>query len=117
MTKTKILCAAVAFGTTLAAGTSAIAAGHCSPGIVEYTENQLLIQCSNQPAPNNYLGVVNAPPGCSGTKNEPKVTVTVDTLKMWLTMAQAALLAGKDMNLYFTKCGSDFFLTTVDILK
>jgi hypothetical protein len=79
----------------------------CSPNIVEYQVPTLLIQC----APNNFIAPADPPSGCSN------FTQTVDTQKIWESLAQAALLNGKSLNIYWTPCGGWNMITAVDLVK
>ena len=48
----------------------------------------------------NYFGQVSAQTGCTANNQ------TVDTLKMWQSLAQAALLSGKTVKIYYNVCGT-----------
>jgi hypothetical protein len=51
-----------------------------------------------------------APSGCS--------TTALDTIKIWSSLEQAALLSGKNIKITFTTCtGGGFGMTQVDLLQ
>lgn len=83
------------------------AAATCVPNVVEYQPNVLLIQC----APTNYVAYTTAQGNCP--------VQTIDTLRMWLTLSQAGLLAGKSLNIYTTTCGSPAreAITAIDLAR
>jgi len=71
---------------------------------VEYGNNFLLIQLSNG---TNYIGSTSAPSGC--------VSGNIDTLKIWTSQAQSALLSGKRLKIYYDTCSSTPYISGVDI--
>jgi len=100
---------AAAMGLALCtAQSSAFAAvsAQVSPTVVEYQPGVLLVQL---PGGTNYIGVLNTVAGCT-TYNQ-----TIDTLKNWTSISQAALLSGKSVKLYYTVCGGQNYITTIDI--
>lgn len=74
--------------------------------VVEFSRGTLLVQLSSG---TNYHGVLTAVAGCTAYNQ------TADTLKVWQSMAQAALLSGKKLNLYFTACGGFNYITVMDL--
>src|SRR5579872_3500066 len=66
----------------------------CAPILLESSPaaggGTVIVQC---PGIVNYYGVVSAPSGCQSTN--------VDTLKVWASMTQSAILAGKSMNIWY----------------
>jgi hypothetical protein len=72
---------------------------------VEYAPSNLLIQLSNA---SNFWAQTTAVPDCVGTNS-------VDTLKIWHSMGQAALLSGKRLKIYFVTCSGKNYITTVDL--
>ena len=83
---------------TMAATGSAWAAT-CTPNIVEYSTNNntptpLLIQCGGT----NFFGPIAPVSNCAAQ--------SIETLKIWTSLAQAALLSGKKLNIYTKTCGS-----------
>ena len=88
--------------------TSAFAnvAGAASPTVVEYQPGVLLVQL---PGGTNYIGVLNAVAGCTSNSQ------SIDTLKQWTSLAQAALLSGKSVKVFFNVCGGFNYISTIDI--
>jgi hypothetical protein len=79
------------------------------PRIVEYAPGQLLIQGSNG---TNHVAQLNPSDDCAQYKRD------VDTLKIWHSMAQTALLAGKKMNIYSHACSDgNRHITALDIVQ
>lgn len=69
----------------------------CVPDATSWNDDtggSLAIHCSNT---NTWFFAKKALSGCTA--------VSVDTLKAWLSMAQAAILAGKTLTIDFTSCG------------
>jgi hypothetical protein len=87
-------------------------------GIIEYLPGMLLVQ---DVAGNNFGAWLVTPNGtdsmghsvdCSGYNQ------TIDTLKEWLSMSQAALLSGKNVTIYSATCGTNIVvLTGIDLDK
>jgi hypothetical protein len=78
----------------------AFATGPTSPitggvNLVEFSPGTLIVQSAGV----NYYAQLNAATNCT-TNNQ-----TADTLKAWLSEAQAALLSGKSVQIYFNDCG------------
>jgi hypothetical protein len=78
----------------------------CAPNQVEWPQT-LMIQC----APVNYVGYLSAPSGCEGNNQ------SIDTLKSWQSLAQAALLSGKNLTIYYNVCGGQNNVTDVVLIK
>lgn len=103
-------CLAVALAVTLA---SSLASAACTATLVEYSpiltngNPHLLIQCGGT----NFVSVVSPPGGCASHAR------TLDTLKIWLSIAQGALLSGKGLNIYSTSCGGMNMMTTIDLVQ
>lgn len=91
--------AAVASGALVAANrpAHATATKQCKVNIVEYYQDTLLIQCVGG---GNFFGQIAPEASCKAFAQN------LDTLKIWLSMAQTALLAGKNVLMYYTSCGS-----------
>ena len=79
----------------------------CAPNIVEVNNTNLLIQC----APTNFYVALNASGYCSAYLQ------TMDVIKMWQTLADAALLSGKSLNIYWSQAGSIYCPTTIDLVR
>jgi hypothetical protein len=77
-------------------------------GVVEYSSGNLLIQDATG---NNFFGQLAAGSGCTANNQ------TIDTLKSWLSMSQAALLAAKNVRIYFNVCGGINYISTLDLDK
>jgi hypothetical protein len=77
-------------------------------GAIEYSGNNLTIQLTDGI---NYLATTNASP-CSSSYSQ-----SLDTIKIWSSMAQAALLSGKMLNVYFTQCAANgiHYVTVLDL--
>jgi hypothetical protein len=58
----------------------------------------------------NYVAfLANPPTGCAVT--------TIDNIKAWQSLTQSALLAGKNVQIYFTACSGYNNIATIDLLK
>ena len=110
--------AAVAVATALSIAASSPALAVTSPAqatvnLVEFNNNgttstpQLLIQLNTSPLSNYYANV-----GSTVCGTAP----SIETAKIWAGMAQAAMLSGKKLNVYFSDCGGFHFITQVDLL-
>ena len=76
------------------------------PSQVEYSETPVLLLSAN-----NIIYKAQLPaPGCGYPAN------TVDTLKTWTNLSQAALLSGKTIRIYFDVCASTNFIRDI-VLK
>lgn len=86
------------------------APAHAASGVptqYEYlNSNKLMIQIAGT----NYQAQL-ASPGCSIPAN------SMDVLKIWTSMAQAAVLAGKSLQIYTTTCNSSFWITDIVLVK
>jgi hypothetical protein len=80
----------------------------CVPNLMEYSTEgapgaaageTLIVQCSAE-NPANFYGLQNTPSGCT-IPSQP-----TDTLKVWASEAQAAILAGHNINIYWAACGT-----------
>jgi hypothetical protein len=107
--KATLLVAATAAFVVIAVAGPAMAASSSGPVTqTEYLYNgaswgpQLLVQLNNNSSV-NYLAQ-QASPGCGLASN------TVDTVKIWLSIAQAAQLAGKNVIVYYNTCGSTNYI-------
>ena len=76
---------------------------------VEYYYNsgtpQLLLQ-QNGNQSNNYFAQTTAVYGCS-------VNVDIDTIKIWVSIAQAAQLSGKSTTIYYSVCNGTNYINDV----
>jgi hypothetical protein len=93
----------------LSVATSALAVNPAVgiPAQVEYLNTpKLYIQIGGV----NYVGQT-ASPGCS------LPSVSTDTIKIWTGLAQAALLAGKNVTLYNTTCNGVSYITDVVLVR
>jgi len=70
--------------------------------------NTLFVQTSDTGT--NYMAKTVAPSGCTDNNQ------TIDTIKMWQSLAQAALLSGKQIHVYFNVCGGINYITQIDLL-
>jgi hypothetical protein len=109
------LLVAIATATTISVAAAPAFAVTCVPNIVEYSAPEsaanfspLVVQCDGI----NYLGVYDGNPNVT-TCGE----TSLDTLKAWLSMAQAALLAGKKLNINTVTCGTSQVIKTIDLLR
>jgi len=97
------LCIVVAASTASAADKQATVNG------VEYAQDVLLIQLSDNV---NYFGQRTADTAACAVHN-----VTLDTLGKWQSLAEAALLSGKELRIHFTDCGGKKYIRVVDLWK
>jgi hypothetical protein len=109
--KTRGLLTLLCLAAGLAIGTTSRLAEAADTGLttlnaVEYMQGTVLLQTANGV---NYVGVLTAGAGCT-THNK-----TIDTLKSWQSLGQAALLSGKNVKIYFTACGGTNYISAVDI--
>jgi hypothetical protein len=63
---------------------------------------QLLVQLNNNTSVNYFAQQTS--PGCSLPAN------SIDTIKIFLSVAQAAQLAGKSVNIYYNTCGTTLYM-------
>lgn len=101
----------VAFAVAIAVAYVPGAAAGCIPTLVEYvspagTAIPLLIKCGGT----NFTAIDDNVGTCSGE--------TIDTMKTWTSLAQAALLAGKQLNIYTKTCDTRTnIITGIDLLS
>jgi hypothetical protein len=60
----------------------------------------------------NYSVFVTAPSGCSTGDNR-----SIDAVKIWLSLAQASLLSGKSLQIYYDTCGGSNTVTDMILIK
>jgi hypothetical protein len=79
--------------------------------LIEYGSDTLLLQMPSTPE-GNFVAQVDSP--CGGIPG-----ASLDTQKIWASMAQAAILSGKSVRLYWAKCSSDgaAYITTLDLFQ
>jgi hypothetical protein len=77
-------------------------------GVVEYSPGTLLVQDAGG---NNFFAQLATQGGCT------QFNQTIDTIKIWQSMAQSALLAGKAVRIYFNVCGNVNYIATLDVDK
>ncbi|MET0795569.1 MAG: hypothetical protein ABW061_28885 [Polyangiaceae bacterium] len=87
-----------AHATTLATG---------NVNVIEVTNNVLLINLSN--GVQYKVATTGVPAGCTA--------VTSDQLKIMVSVAQAALLSGKKINVYFDNCSGSNYVPVIDLLN
>ncbi len=115
VTKIRGMSAFVAVASGLALASASVPASAAVTGIsgtctdVEYTTGQLLIQLNTANGVVNYVAATTPPSNCSSYARP------LDTQKMFMSLAQAALLSGKTMVIYYTNCNTVNYITTVDI--
>lgn len=82
----------------------------CTPNQVEWfpgsAGGQLLIQCNGT---TNFLAQVAS--SCAG------MSASVDTIKLFMSLAQAGVLAQKPMRIYNAPCGTANLITALDLNK
>ena len=104
----RLLAAATAIG-IIVTGTNAVAGvvdGHVS--VVEYSPGNLLIQIA-EVTNTNFFAYTSVGAPCE------QYARTIDTIKVWVSLAQAALLSGKSVRLYSENCGSVDYITVLDL--
>jgi flagellum-specific peptidoglycan hydrolase FlgJ len=74
--------------------------------IVEYTQGTLLVQVATGA---NFYAQLSAPAPC--------VSVTIDTIKAWQSLAQAALLSGKGVRIFSQAGTCTTSISTIDLNK
>jgi hypothetical protein len=111
----KTIARLAAFGSLLSLGTAAVPAFADTPGnttntinILEYAPTNLTLQLATG---TNYLATTSAAAGCTA------YNVSMDTIKLWQSLAQGALLSGKTVRVYFTQCSANNlrYITTLDL--
>jgi hypothetical protein len=73
---------------------------------VEYSQGWLLVQLASGV---NYTAKITPVSGCSA------YAVNTDTLKAWLSVSQSAFLSGRRLKIYYTACGGENYIQTMDI--
>jgi hypothetical protein len=73
--------------------------------IVEFSPGTLLVQSAGV----NYYAQLTTGAGCT------QYNRTADTLKAWQSLAQAALLSGKTVRIYYATCNNFRFITAFDL--
>ena len=94
---TRTICSLIALAAWLTvslAGSSAFAAGPASPKVVEYQSAGILV--IQLPDGTNYLAFASALNGCAAH--------SADTVKAWQSLAQSALLSGKNLVITSSPC-------------
>jgi len=84
----------------------AAVSGVTTVNIVEYGAGSLLVQLTGGV---NYFAQLNTQSGCTANNQ------TIDTIKAYQSLAQAALLAGKTVKVYFNTCGGQNYITALDL--
>lgn len=101
MTKITQTIAFLAVIVGLASGANAASTGTTYVKQVEFRQNtttpDLIVQTG---ASINYQASIGYSPGCS------IVAATADSVKTWASLAQASLLTGKNVTIYYNSCNS-----------
>lgn len=84
--------------------------------IVEYSPGQLLVQLLISGVSTNFIAQQNAVAGCS-VGDQKNFNRTIDTIKIWASLTQAALLAGKQVQIYYDVCGGNNYIMTIDLFQ
>lgn len=108
--KMRSLSTMVAIASTLAIASASASALASSPTtatcqLVKVSAGTLVIQI---PGNVSYYAQLNAV-GCT-TNNQ-----SADTLKAWTSLAQAALVSGKSLQIYFNVCGGINYISALDL--
>jgi hypothetical protein len=74
------------------------------------TTNTLIIQITNAGNFEYYKAQLTSP-GCN------IAATSIDTIKIWLSIAQASLLSGKNVTLYSTTCNSQNYLYDIVLAR
>lgn len=105
---------AAALSITASSPAFAVAPAQATVSLVQFSNNgttstpQLVIQLNTSPLSNYFANV-----GSTVCGTAP----SMETAKLWATMAQASLLSGKKLNVSFTDCGGYHFITSIDLLS
>ena|SRR5438552_17158060 len=75
-------------------------------GLIEYMSGTLIIQDATGV---NFYGQTGTQAGCTANNQ------SIDTLKLWLSLGQAALLSGKTVKIYFNVCGGINYISALDL--
>jgi hypothetical protein len=110
--KTKVLALTVALITV---AVPALAAGPSVETTVKQVEYRnitltpdLLLQSSNG---TNFQATATYSPGCG------VLTPSIDTVKLWASLGQAALLSGKNVTIYYTACLGTNWINDVVLMQ
>lgn len=103
----RLITLAVTLGMSVVSSTAFAAFVNCSPNQVEYSQGNLLIQC----APVNYAAQSTPPSACAAYARN------VDTQKIWANLAQAALLSGKSVRIYYDVCSGSNIIGDLVLIK
>lgn len=109
LTKTLGLSAILSTLLAVSIGKSAVAGSvTCVPNTIEYYNATLIVQCS----PTNYYAQTYPPASpCEANVN------FLDNMKMWMTLAQSALLSGKSLKIEYTTCGTTNYINVIDLIR
>jgi hypothetical protein len=102
---TSIAAAAALAATAISTPATAASFVNGTVTIVEYVPGSLLVQSAGA----NYFGQLNTQSGCTSNNQ------SVDTLRAWQNLAQAALLSGKSMRIFFNTCGGVNYIAGLDL--
>jgi len=109
------LVAAAVIGLTVVAARPAAAftaTNSCVPSIVQYDDatslKYLLVQC---PGGLNFFAQVSVGGACSANSR------SVDAQKMFQSISESALLAGKTVNIYYNTCGGLNYIEAMDLVR
>jgi hypothetical protein len=101
----------VAVATTFSSTALAASSSVTTVNIVEYGQYsgyaQLLVQLTG--GVNYYANPGQASPGCG------VVMASVETAKVWASLAQSALLSGRNVRIYYTYCGGYNWIYALDL--
>ena len=102
---------ALSLSIVAAASTAGALDKQATVNAVEYSQGVLLIQLSDGV---NYFGQVAADASICTSHNR-----SLDTLGKWQSLAEAAILSGKQLRIYFTSCGSPSkkYISVIDLWK
>jgi hypothetical protein len=102
---------------TMASSSALAASVVCVPTVVEYSEGTLLVQCVTEDAGQiNYYAQTVVPSECTALSRN------VETQKIWLSIAQTAILSGKSVRIYWEFCplvpsGPTSRITALDLIR
>jgi hypothetical protein len=84
----------------------------CTPTVVEYSDapgfQLVLVTCSGT----NYAAQTSPGGGCA-----PANSRSLDVQKFFMTLAESAVLAGKNLRIGFNVCASSNFIESMDLIK
>lgn len=107
--KVRLLLAIAVVVVALVRGTNAWAVASpesTTVGVIEYFSGTLIVQDASGV---NFYGQLGTQTGCTANNQ------TLDTLKIWLSLGQAALLSGKNVKIYFATCGGINYISAFDL--